>query len=584
MNGALYGDDPEEAGITDHNGIMALDTETTGLEWSDSIIGLSLAWRRDGEVKSCYYVIEREASLNQAPLFVMEAYRPITQLLLDIFRANRVVAHWLPFDHRVMFKAIGREGMFPDSVDTIYLARSTAYHASYKLVDLAWEVLGIKPPSDVLDIKEDRGHIKNLPLEQQALYGRWDAETALLLYEALWPVYLDQVTEEMRKHDFAFVRLVQGLVERGVPTNRDWLTSLGEQFKDRMLELKRQAMTIGIKDISKDATVRQYLKDAGVALERYTETGLPSVDIEALHGLTHVPGIGQLIEFRQLQKGLGSWITDLLMMSEWDGSCHPILDPFGTKSFRMSSSKINFQGIPIKDRGRAFGSMAGAFQGAVEGKTQYQGDLKQAEVRMAGILSRENALAEVFNIGGDPYIAMSERTWGTKDKRDDAKRAVLAGIYEIGPDKFALTHHVSLDEATSILRTFRKAFPKIKEASRYWSNFVEQEGWVPSYKGRRIYFGPEDRSWKAFNQRVQSSVSEYMQDFMLEFDFWYPETMNNQVHDATWYVLDDKKHKTSDVEAHLRDIAREVMTPKFRTRTNPEIPFLLDIETMGDET
>ena len=49
----LHGDKPD---LDDMFGTVAIDTETTGLRWTDSLLGVSLAWHNPAhDIRSCYF-------------------------------------------------------------------------------------------------------------------------------------------------------------------------------------------------------------------------------------------------------------------------------------------------------------------------------------------------------------------------------------------------------------------------------------------------------------------------------------------------------------------------------------------------
>jgi DNA polymerase-1 len=258
----------------------------------------------------------------------------------------------------------------------------------------------------------------------------------------------------------------------------------------------------------------------------------------------------KVVEYRELAKANGSWLEPLLKLSEFDGSFHSELHPFGTVSFRMSSKDLNAQGIPMGEHDkRAGGSMLGVFKSKLPGQELWAIDLKQAEVRLAAILSGDQQLQQQLATGDDPYVALATSIWGDPTKRSDAKRAMLSSIYEVGPHTFSERYGGTEAEARAVLDAFRNRYPQTRRHSKTVANFVDRHRFVELITGRpRFYF--DEPSYSAYNQEVQGSLAEICHEWMLRYEQAFPGQLILQVHDSlVAYMPEEEVARNAEVAA-----------------------------------
>jgi DNA polymerase-1 len=562
----VYGNDPRKIKM---DSLVAIDTETTGLEWKDKLKGVSMAWKEADGIKSCYMVLEVEDQLFQPDGVILP------NMIVSLVMANcRIVFHNMPFDYRVLYKAFGIEPA-REMHDTMHLASIAEYQMSKSLENLYIKYLG-EPPSWWVEVKHDR---KNLSKMKESLvyeYAAFDAVATLMLFYVLYPK-----RDKGYDQDIQFSRLVMQLIQRGMPIDKQYILDKKQQFSTRMLAIQTELMKIGIKNPNSGDQVGKYVATIGGTAT--TKTGKMKVDEETLERFSTVRDVQLIIEYRQLSKAISSWFDDILEMAQDDGKVHAILNPFGTVSFRMSSSKINLQGIPMKTRKtafgeKAFGNLNGMFISDRPGCKLWAIDIKQAEFRLACMLSRENTLATTFNTGSDPYTQMAIDTWQDMSRRQDAKRAALATIYETGIRTFAQTNKVSESEARAVLGAFREKYPNLKEASKFYEHKVIENSYVPLMDGRKRWFGPEDETYKAFNQRVQGSVAVAMWYIMLNVEKEFPGLMILQIHDSIILYLPDDEQQREVIITRIKEIIYNSVPEEIYNMVEPRVPFIADVE------
>ena len=563
--------------------LVSFDCETTGLDWSDFIIGASLSWRDlENHLQSCYLVFEAIQPVVQMSIFGigLETINSL-HLLEGLFKNNHLVFHSISFDYRFLFKDLG---LAPPTYafDISPLAKNLEYQPALSLVELYRRYVKRPIPEHILKTKSNRGGLHKQDIETQAIYARWDAEATLLVGEKLLGMSQLMLETELVRHDAQFTNLVLKMIARGLPVDCAELTRRHILYEERLAYLvKELAETYKLSNVGSTAQVSDFLfSKQGLNPTRLTASGKGAVGAEDLEPYVKKhPAVPLIIEHRQLTKVIGTWLKPLEILSAGDNRAHCQLNPFGTLSFRMSCKNINLQAMPMKERGeRAFDSLHGIFKSENPDEQLWSLDLKQAEVRLGAMLAPDPALARVFSSGSDPYKAMSKEIWGTEDRRQEAKQATLAAIYEIGPASFSIRYKVSEDYAIKVLDDFRARFPGIKRASNWWKENVEQKGFVKLYTGRYRWFGEDEVPWKGFNQVLQGGVAEIMSAIMLEVEKVLPDRQLLQIHDNIILYLPKDEQARSEMVKTVEDIALNILPVDVMDHVKPRVPLLLDAE------
>jgi len=555
------GDDP--LGVSD-SVTMSCDCETTGLKWEDSrLLGVSLAWRDHERMQSCYLALPT----GQMGLFAMDG--SLTRLeFIDLLKVRRLVLHNHAFDYRWLWRSLGVPPL-AHVVDTQHLAKHIQPHEKLDLLTL-YRIHVATPSPAWVAMKARRGSLEKLSAYDVAPYARTDAEHTLELYEVLRvkAAKMESIYLKLYDWDERFEFLVMQMVVRGLPVDREWCERKIVENHRAMIAVNTEIVPVGIRNPGAQKDVMAFANANGLALDSTEEAELSKQDN---------PVLRKVVEYRELAKANGSWLEPLLKLSEFDGYFHPELHPFGTVSFRMSSRDLNAQGIPMGEHDkRAGGSMLGVFKSKLPGQELWAIDLKQAEVRLAAILSGDQQLQQQLATGDDPYVALATSIWGDPSKRSDAKRAMLSSIYEVGPHTFSERYGGTEAEARAVLDAFRNRYPQTRRHSKTQANFVDRHRFVELITGRpRFYF--DEPSYSAFNQEVQGSLAELAHEWMLRFEHEMPGRLVLQVHDSlVAYLSADDAARAAEVnvaEKLVQDVALD-MIPGYKK--SPVPPILVD--------
>ena len=229
-----------------------------------------------------------------------------------------------------------------------------------------------------------------------------------------------------------------------------------------------------------------------------TGTGAHSTDAEVLQELGSQSEIPRLIlDIRQRSKIKNTYLDKIIPQLDRDSRLRTSFNLHGTTSGRLSSSgKLNMQQLP-RDNPAVKGCIK-----AAEGHKIVAMDLTTAEVYVAAVLAEDKALMDVFRSGGNFHSSIAKTVFRLPGEVDDiaknfaterqAAKAVTFGImYGAGPKKISeqVTKdsgtYFSQSQAKEVIDDYFQSFHKLKKWIDTNHRFIEQNGFVYSFFGRK---------------------------------------------------------------------------------------------------
>jgi DNA polymerase I len=215
------------------------------------------------------------------------------------------------------------------------------------------------------------------------------------------------------------------------------------------------------------------------------------------------PVVGQILQYRTLQKTLKFGETLLESISPRTGRIHSNFHQIGAPTGRMSSTDPNVQQIPHGDEFRR------CFR-APAGRKLVVADYSQIELRILADFTGDPGFVEAFNSGADLHRVTAAQVFGvapdrvTKEQRDFAKRLNFGVVYGIGARRFALMTGLPETEAEDLLRRYFASYPALDIWLREAANKATRERTAPRTVAGRLFrfnFDPEDRQAASLAQR-----------------------------------------------------------------------------------
>ena len=493
--------------INDKGTFISLDSETTGLYPRDGhMLGISLCY--DG---------------NRAAYITTDCFdEKSEELLQTLFRKKRVVFHNAKFD--VAFFQYHFNFEFPRIEDTMllhYLIDENPGGHGLKQLSIKFTPYGDyeKPMYEWIDnYRKENGILKGdfqwgaIPFDVMKTYAAMDALCTYLLYEKFKKIKENPKLKWV--YDNILIPATRFLIDaqdNGVPFDKKRLYAAQELMQDdidsAISELYKNPIITkweeyNGKDFNPNSTVqlRSLLFDH-LGLQptgKKTGTGAHSTDAEVLQELGSQSEVPRLIlDIRQRSKIKNAYQDKIIPQLDRDSRLRTSFNIHGTTSGRLSSSgKLNMQQLP-RDNPAVKGCIK-----AAEGNQIVAMDLTTAEVYVAAVLAEDKALMDVFRSGGNFHSSIAKTVFRLPGEVDDiaknfaterqAAKAVTFGImYGAGPKKISeqVTKdsgtYFSQSQAKEVIDDYFQSFHKLKKWIDTNHRFIEQNGFVYSFFGRK---------------------------------------------------------------------------------------------------
>ena len=334
-------------------------------------------------------------------------------------------------------------------------------------------------------------------------------------------------------------------------------------------------------------------KDLGLLVknQKKTSKGAVSTRESELEKMRDAhPVIKYILEYRELQKLLTTYIDNIPSMLDLQGRLHTTFIQSGTSTGRMSSRDPNLQNIPI--RSKKGEKIRDAFI-AEKSWEIVSFDYSQMELRIAAFLSGDRRLMEIFKSGKDVHTSVASHVFGVPaaqvdhEMRRRAKVINFGIIYGMGVN--ALRQNLSTaeinitrPEAQKFYDDYFKTFSGLSSYLNEIKIFAMKHGFTETYFGRRRYFEgfksnvPYVRAAAermAINAPIQGTEADIIKLAMIRIDNWLKEAgyadrvhLVLQVHDELVYEIKDEV--ISETVLPIKKIMEEVL-PRMDTKGVP---------------
>ncbi|HET8985068.1 MAG TPA: DNA polymerase [Trueperaceae bacterium] len=511
---------------------------------------------------------------------------------------------------------------------------------TYNMDDLARDLLGYTttPISDLIGKGKDQLSMLQVPLAQIAGYAAEDADITWRLYERLAkgmdaepvgsadadgaadaaadaaagsgeagaPVRSDaavaagsavairerrnSLSELFRDVEMPLVRVLAAMEREGVSIDADMLKTYAGTLKQRLDQLKTEAMEAAGAAFNPDSPKQlgEILFDKlGMRVVKTTKTGR-STDAEVLETLaaeTDHPLLRILLEYRELNKLLGTYLEPLpSYLSETTGRLHASFHQTGAATGRLSSSDPNIQNIPIRtEAGR---EVRRAFRARDDETLLLTADYSQVELRMLAHFSDDTELTKAFKEGLDIHAYVASQVFGvpiedvTSDQRRVAKTVNFGIIYGQTAFGLARTLRIPQGEAAKFIAAYKERYTGLDRFLRACVAEAEDAGFVTTILGRRRVIEEirsRNRSLRQLGERlaintvIQGSAADLIKVAMINL---YDKLKDDpdgarlliQVHDEL--VLETPKSKSQETMETTVDVMTNALTLRVPLRVD----------------
>jgi DNA polymerase-1 len=567
--------------------VIALDTETTGLDYMDAdLVGISLSFKA-GEA---FYIPlqHQDDSIKQLDLDVV--LTELKPLLED--STNKIIGQNIKFDRNVLAKyGVNISSIKNDTMMMSYVLDASAtrhnldalssYYLNYKTSTFE-EVAG----KGVKQVTFDQ-----VPIEAATNYAAEDADITLRLYEELYPKLeneksLKKLNEEI---EIPLIEVLSDMEQNGAILNSKILNSQSKDLTNRIKKLEKKAYDIAGEEFNLGSTkqLREiFFEKLNYRIIKKTPGGQPSTDEKVLAELAEeyeLPKV--LLEHRTLSK-LKSTYTDKLpdQISPSTGKVHTSFHQAVTTTGRLSSSDPNLQNIPIRtEDGRRIRQ---AFEPSVD-HNFISADYSQIELRVMAHMSKDSGLLTAFQEGEDVHSKTASEVFNveleevTADMRRNAKAINFGLIYGISAFGLGKQLGISRNLAAEYMAMYFEKYPGVKEYMESTKELASQNGYVETLFGRRLYLRDINASnamrrqaseRAAINAPVQGTAADIMKVAMIKMHKSIKKEgveakLILQVHDEL--ILDTPKKEIDTVVG--------LVTDSMMGAANLDVPLEIDI-------
>lgn len=497
-----------QAAIDSPNDWVALDSETSSLYPRQGyVLGISMSYKKDQGV-----YISSDCMTDEV----------ITKCQ-ELWNKKVVVFHNAKFD--IGFFAFHFNWLFPRYEDTMllhYCIDENPGTHSLKQLALKYTIYGDyeQPLQEFIEqyrkehkvLKDDFSY-EVIPFDIMVPYACIDAIVTFLMYLKLKPAVQKnkKLLWEYENLLLPGSTMLTEVQDNGVPFDPDRLNkasimmqtdidaAVAKLYEHSIIERFEVAQE---KPFNPNSTVqlRTLLFDF-LKLEptgKKTGTDKDSTDAEVLEELGQLHEIPRLIlDIRKKSKIKNTYLDKIIPQLDRDSRLRTGFNLHSTTSGRLSSSgKLNMQQLP-RDNPAVKGCIK-----ARQGWKIVSMDLTTAEVYVAAVLAKDQALMDVFRQGGDFHSNIAHRVFRLPCAVEDVKRlyplqrqaakAVTFGImYGAGPSKIAWQISkdsgvpFSAQEAQKVIKDYFKMFKGLDRWLKENHDFIAVNGFVYSHFGRK---------------------------------------------------------------------------------------------------
>ena len=412
-------------------------------------------------------------------------------------------------------------------------------------------------------------------------YGKLEREIAAL----------GKVARVYAEIERPLIPVLRRMETRGVLIDRAILNRLATQYQHELVRIEKRIFSAAGKqfNVNSPKQLAEVLyDDLGIKPERMKRTagGQRSTKESELEKLREGnPVVGDILEYRELKKLLGTYIENLPALLDASDRLHTEFIQTGTSTGRLASQNPNLQNIPLhREPGKA---IRNAFV-APEGFSLLALDYSQIELRLAAILSGDEKLCDVFRHGRDVHREVAAMVFGVPPEQVDSEmrrraKVINFGIlYGMGVNALRVQLGSTTAEAHRFLDDYFQTFKTLAAYLESTKGFARKHGYTETLFGRRRQF-PEMASKlpyvraqaerMAINAPIQGTEGDLIKLAMVQTDAMLERVGAGEdahlvlsVHDELIYEI--RKEALAALAPQLKQVMERVL-PEGETRGVP---------------
>ncbi|OGL34298.1 hypothetical protein A3F64_00250 [Candidatus Saccharibacteria bacterium RIFCSPHIGHO2_12_FULL_42_8] len=413
---------------------------------------------------------------------------------------------------------------------------------------------------------------------------------------ALWSIFDEQVEafkdlpgveKVAREIDFPLVEVLARMEHKGIKIKPAFFAEMSKDLTKQLADIEKAAY----KSVGSEFNLASPSQLADVLYEKLQlpttnvkkgKTGYSTgiKELEKLRGLH--PIIEMIEKHRELSKLKNTYVDTLPKLVDKNDRLHTNFRQDVAATGRLSSIDPNLQNIPVRtELGRKIR------EGFVpdKGYIFVSADYSQFELRLAAVLSGDEAMIEAFNNDDDIHTLTAAAVAGvdpsevTKEMRYRAKAVNFGILYGQGSHGLALGTGMTFGEAKAFIDKYFELRPKLKGYMDSLRDKAHNEGYVETLLGRRrptpdvkssnfIVRSAAERA--AINMPIQGTAADLTKMAMLEVDKKLGDSGKQllQIHDS---LLVEAKEKDVDKVSSILKETMENIYPNLGVKLKVDV-------------
>lgn len=528
------------------NGILAVDTETNGLDRiTGEIAGVCLY--TPGE-KGIYIPLHHYSFMTNQPLKINVAVEVMRDFFLKCNEQKvKYIFHNAKFDMHILYWMVGVEvEPYWDTQIGSQLLNENEPHGLKALYQKY--CVGANEEQQTASFNSlFKGTVfTKIPPDVGYMYASFDPIMTYELYQFQYEFLdihgeyckskgLERVAKVFREIEMPLIKVVFDMECTGVQIDTELASKLQSTYKVYMEqaevafknEVKKLSNKIEKLQVSSPVKYSKLVKNGKIDINIGSTQQLAILFYDVLHFespdkksprgtgediLKHYdhPIVQAILEYRSMSKLLSTYVEAIPgYINKRTGKLHASFNQYGAKTGRFSSSDPNLQNIPSKAIKLSDGTKIDAGHDirqmfiAGEGQVIVGGDFSQQEPRCLAHMSGDEHMIGAYLEGKDLYGTIASKIYKMpyeeclefrpdgsvnpegKARRTSVKPVLLGIMYGRGVPSIAEQMKITPKEAQGIIDDFYNGFPKVKDFVDFAQQFAHDYGFVETAWGRK---------------------------------------------------------------------------------------------------
>jgi DNA polymerase-1 len=394
--------------------------------------------------------------------------------------------------------------------------------------------------------------------------------------------------------EIPLISITRRMKERGICIDCAHFKTVQKKYSKKVGELEKRAHVLVGQEINLNSPKQLsalLFETLGLAPKgKRKVSGSFSTNAETLESLKGEHEIIDIIlEYREVQKILSTYIEPLLLYGKEDGVIHADFFQHGTSTGRFSSANPNLQNLPAQ--GEASHDIRKGFV-ARDGYVFLSCDYSQIELRVLALLSKDSGMCDAFMKGEDIHTSVAMHTFGvakeevTSDMRRKAKIINFGIIYGMGVGALQKNLGTTRAEAQFFYTQYFETFPDIAGYFKKVVADAKSNGFVETlFKRRRLLptihspipFIRANAERMAMNAPIQGTAADIMKIAIVAVqkkieECGYSDKAFILLHIHDELVFEIKSEFVCEVRQLILKTLEQVLAPYYDMYDIPYIP------------